>query len=120
MAGDSFVRPRSKRPLVSLGVTRHRSSRARTVARDSESASGKAGPRRVPVWRKASMSGPACCVGIDVAKATLECAVLPTGETWQLPNEDVAFSDLVTRLRALAPQRIVLEATGGFEHGVVA
>src|ERR1051325_5911896 len=120
MAGDSSIGLRSKRPLVSLGVTRHRSSRARTVARDSESASGKAGPRRVPVWRKASMSGPACCVGIDVAKATLECAILPKRETRPLPNEDAAFADVVARRRALAPERIVLESTGGFEHGVVA
>jgi transposase len=66
------------------------------------------------------MPGPACFVGIDVAKATLDCAVVPTGETWQLPNEDAGFPGLVTRLRAVAPARIVLEATGGFEHGVVA
>jgi len=66
------------------------------------------------------MTGPACFVGIDVAKATLECAVLPTGETWQVANEDGAFLALVVRLRALVPVRIVLEATGGFEHGVVA
>ena len=65
------------------------------------------------------MSGPAF-VGIDVAKATLDCAVVPTGETWQVPNEDAAFAALIARLRALAPERIVLEATGGFEHGVVA
>jgi len=66
------------------------------------------------------MTGPACFVGIDVAKATLDCAVVPTGEAWQLPNEDGAFVALIARLRALAPERIVLEATGGFEHGVVA
>lgn len=66
------------------------------------------------------MTGPACFVGIDVAKATLDCAIVPTGEAWQLPNEDAAFPELVTRLRTLGPERIVLEATGGFEHGVVA
>jgi transposase len=65
------------------------------------------------------MSG-RCFVGIDVAKATLECAVVPTRDAWQLPNEDAAFPALVSRLRALAPERVVLEATGGFEHGVVA
>jgi transposase len=66
------------------------------------------------------MSGPACFVGIDVAKATLECAVLPTGESWQLANEDAAFAALVAKLRDVAPERIVLEAPGGFEHGVAA
>lgn len=66
------------------------------------------------------MSGPACFVGIDVAKATLDCAVVPSGETWQLPNEDGAFAALVARLRTVGPERIVLEATGGFEHSLVA
>lgn len=61
-----------------------------------------------------------CFVGIDVAKATLDLAVRPTGERWQVPNEDPALPALVSRLRALAPTRIVLEATGGFEHAVVA
>jgi transposase len=66
------------------------------------------------------MADPTCFVGIDVAKATLDLAVRPTGETWQVPNEDAALPALVVRLRALAPTRVVLEATGGFEHAVVA
>ena len=59
-------------------------------------------------------------VGIDVAKATLEIAVVPTGETWTVPNEPTAVPDLVRRVAALPPALIVLEATGGFEHLVVA
>jgi transposase len=59
-------------------------------------------------------------VGIDVAKATLEVAVRPSGERRQLANEAVALPALVSRLQALAPTLIVLEATGGFEHAVVA
>ena len=66
------------------------------------------------------MSGPPCFVGIDVSKATLDLAVRPTGETWQVPNDDPAWPELVARVRALAPTRIVLEATGGYEHAVVA
>jgi transposase len=66
------------------------------------------------------MSGPPCVVGIDVAKATLDIAVRPSGESWQVANEDRVLSDLVARLQALAPARVVLEATGGFEHAVVA
>jgi transposase len=66
------------------------------------------------------MADPTCFVGIDVAKATLDLAVRPPGDTWQVPNEDPAMPALVTRLRALAPTRIVLEATGGYEHAVVA
>ncbi len=59
-------------------------------------------------------------VGIDVAKATLEVAVRPSGERWALSNEVPALSGLVTRLAVLAPTLIVLEATGGFEHAAVA
>jgi transposase len=120
MAGDSSIHLRSKRPRVSQGVTRHRSSRARTVAGTAKSASGKAGPGRVPSRRKAPLSGPPHVVGTDVSNATLDIAVRPTGEIWQVANEDRTLPDRVARLRALAPTRIVLEATGGFEHAVVA
>ena len=58
-------------------------------------------------------------VGIDVAQAHLDLAVRPTNETWQVPNTDAAFPDLIARLRALAPTLIVLEATGGYEHAVL-
>jgi transposase len=66
------------------------------------------------------MSSTPLFVGIDVAKATLDVAVRPSSEQWQIPNEDAALPALVARLRALAPTLIVLEATGGFERAVVA
>ena len=59
-------------------------------------------------------------IGINVSKATLDLAVRPTGETWQVPNDPAAMPALVVRVRAEAPALIVLEATGGFEHTVVA
>jgi transposase len=59
-------------------------------------------------------------VGIDVAKASLDIAARPSGEHWQLANEEAAFPLLLARLRPLAPTLVVLEATGGFEHAVVA
>ncbi len=58
-------------------------------------------------------------VGIDVAQATLEIAVRPTGESWQVANDEVAFGALVDRLHELAPTLIVLEATGGIQMPVV-
>ena len=58
-------------------------------------------------------------VGIDVAQATLEIAIRPTGESWQVANDEVAFGALVDRLRELAPTLIVLEATGGIQLPVV-
>jgi transposase len=58
-------------------------------------------------------------VGIDVAKAHLDVAVRPSEEAWRAPNADAAFPDLITRLQALTPTLIVLEATGGYEHAVL-
>ena len=66
------------------------------------------------------MAKPLVFVGIDVAQATLEVAVRPTGEAWQVANDEVAFGDLVERVRKLKPSLIVLEATGGIHLPVVA
>ena len=52
-------------------------------------------------------------VGIDVSKAVLDVAIYPTGEHWKVPNDPDGIGDLVSRLEQLAPERIVLEATGG-------
>ena len=57
-------------------------------------------------------------VGIDVSKDHLDVAVRPTGEAWQVSYDSQGISDLVRRLRELAPQLIVLEATGGMELAV--
>lgn len=60
-------------------------------------------------------------VGIDVCKAWLDVACVPGVPEAQgaLPsrvdNEEKARGELVARLAALAPQLVVLEATGGWE-----
>jgi transposase len=59
-------------------------------------------------------------VGIDVSKTALDVAVRPSGEAWRCANEEAGIAELVTRLRPLRPQLIVLEATGGLERLVVA
>jgi len=59
-------------------------------------------------------------VGIDVAKAQLEFAVRPSGETGVVTNDDAGVSALVTRCQRLAPALLVLEATGGSEAAIVA
>ena len=56
-----------------------------------------------------------CYIGIDVSKATLDVAALPTGERWTVTNDDRGLAELTPRLVALAPALVVLEATGGFE-----
>src|SRR5262249_46272138 len=58
-------------------------------------------------------------VGIDVSKATLDVAVQPSGAGWQVANRDAALEALVEQLAALQPERIVLEASGGYELLVV-
>lgn len=62
----------------------------------------------------------ACMVGIDVAQATLEVAVLPAGRTWEVPHTPEGLEALVAELVPLAPARVVLEGTGGLQAPAVA
>jgi transposase len=66
------------------------------------------------------MSAPQVFVGIDVAKAQLDIALRPTGERWAVTNDEPGIAALVTRLQAVQPTLIVLEATGGYHRAVVA
>src|SRR5713226_1779450 len=66
------------------------------------------------------MSGNAVFVGLDVAKAALDVAVRPSGERWTVGNDEAGVVALVTRLQPLQPTLVVCEATGGFEHAVIA
>jgi transposase len=59
-------------------------------------------------------------IGIDVAKAQLEFASRPGGETGGVPNEERSIAELVVRCRTLVPTLIVCEATGGYEVALVA
>jgi transposase len=58
-------------------------------------------------------------VGIDVGKDELAVAVLPSGELFTEVNDERAVTRLVKRLSALGCERIVLEASGGYEALVV-
>jgi transposase len=68
----------------------------------------------------ATPSSPPVFVGIDVAKDRLDVHLRPSGEAFSLPHNADAFEELVTRFVGLAPELIVLEATGGFEAAVAA
>ena len=59
------------------------------------------------------------CIGIDVSQRTLEVAVVPSGEHWHVDNQPAAIDALIERLAQLEPERIVLEATGGYELPLV-
>jgi transposase len=54
-------------------------------------------------------------VGIDVSKAELVIRVEPSGEHWSCGATPEAVSTLVTRLTAVRPDVVVMEATAGYE-----
>ena len=61
------------------------------------------------------MEQKAVYVGIDVAKAWLDVASWPAGESLRVGNDAAGIAQLVERLRASPPRAVVLEASGGLE-----
>jgi len=59
-------------------------------------------------------------VGVDVAKTELVAGLRPTGEVWTVSNDETGIQELLQRLRPHGPVLVVIEATGGYERGVVA
>lgn len=59
-------------------------------------------------------------VGIDVSKAKLDVAVRPGDERWEVANDLEGIGQLRERLEKLKPERVVLEATGGYHVAVMA
>ena len=58
-------------------------------------------------------------VGMDVSKGWVDVDVRPTGERWRVEREEEEMEGLVLRLQELAPQVVVMEATGGYEVPIV-
>jgi transposase len=54
-------------------------------------------------------------VGIDVSKDRLDVHVRPSREAFAVARDGQGLEELIDRLRALEPQLIAIEATGGFE-----
>ncbi len=67
-----------------------------------------------------STSGRAAYVGIDVSKATLDVAILPTGEHFVVGNDEAGIDELLGKLAEVSDALVVLEASGGFERPVAA
>ncbi|MBI4192056.1 MAG: IS110 family transposase [Betaproteobacteria bacterium] len=61
------------------------------------------------------MKEPRKVIGIDVSKSTLDCALGNSKERFHVNNDEAGMVTLLERVRALAPDLIVMEATGGFE-----
>src|SRR3954470_19384723 len=108
-----FYNFRQRSPNSCLG---RGTSRARTR---------KAGPFSRSIERRVSLSttgGRATYyVGIDVSKATLYVAILPTEEHFVVANDEGGIDELLGKLaEQLAGILVVLEASGGFERPAVA
>ncbi|HED04471.1 MAG TPA: IS110 family transposase, partial [Candidatus Fraserbacteria bacterium] len=57
-------------------------------------------------------------VGIDLSKARLDVALRPEDASWSVTNDPAGLQALVEQLKPLAPQMVVLEASGGLERPV--
>ena len=62
----------------------------------------------------------AVCVGVDVAKSTLDVAVTDSEEAWQFANDDKGINPAVSYIAGLKPAMIILEATGNLEMPLAA
>jgi len=58
-------------------------------------------------------------VGIDVAKGWLDVVARPDGATWRVANDPDGWAELCARFAAAPPTLIVVEASGGYELGLV-
>jgi transposase len=67
-------------------------------------------------WKMAQM---VATVGIDVCKDRLDVAVHPSDEQFSVTNDAVGWRQLVRRLKPLMARAIGIEASGGYERGVI-
>jgi transposase len=58
-------------------------------------------------------------VGIDVSKDHLDLALSEHGDVERLPNTPKGIRTIVARLRTQAPERVVIESTGGYERAIL-
>ena len=55
-------------------------------------------------------------VGVDIAKDTLDVAILPAGESFRVANDPGGHRALIKRLGRFEISRIVFEATGAYHR----
>jgi transposase len=91
------------------------SNKARTVVRVNQTRmmQGRAKKEKRPMTEEV-------CVGVDVAKSTLDVAVSNSKETRQFENDHEGITGAVRYIAGLKPSRIILEATGHFEMPLAA
>jgi transposase len=59
-------------------------------------------------------------VGIDISKDRLDAFARPQGTSFSVPYTDQGIGSLISDLLSLEPERILVEATGGYEVRIVA
>ena len=69
--------------------------------------------------RKGYEDGKLSFGGIDVSKDRLDIMVLPEQQCFSVRNDAAGWAELVERLRGFSISAIGLEASGGYERGVV-
>ena len=57
--------------------------------------------------------------GIDVSKDRLDVMMLPQQQCWSVHNDPRGWTELIERLRSFSISAIGLEASGGYERGVM-
>lgn len=57
-------------------------------------------------------------IGVDVGKANLDIALHPSGEFYSIPNSEAHIRRFVKILKGYSIERIVVEATGRYEHAL--
>jgi transposase len=69
---------------------------------------------------KRPMTEEAICMGVDIAKSTLDVAASNSKETKQFSNDHKGINSAVRYITQLKPVRIILEATGNYEMPLAA
>ena len=87
------------------------SNKARTVVRVNQTRmmQGRAKKENKP------MTEETICVGVDVAKSTLDVAASNSKEARQFKNDHKGITSAVSYIASLKPAKIILEATGKYE-----
>jgi len=107
---------RSTKTVGQRGRHTRISNKARTVVRVNQTRMMQGRAKR----EKRPMTEEAVCVGVDVAKSTLDVAVSHSKETRQFDNDHEGITSAVRYIAGLKPAKIILEATGHLEMPLAA
>lgn len=64
-------------------------------------------------------TAPRAYLGIDVAKTHLDLAIHGESRCWRVANDAVGIATVLADLAVLSLGKVVLEATGGYEHALL-